>query len=129
MVEKPGILSRNQRVDNVRRNFIEVGMHAVARIAEITAHFLAVGAVNYRRELILRVAQFLNGGHIAYNAIVDQDEKHCHNQHSDGKYKPQHPGNTSGNGFLAALFGLFYILYILIILTIHIREFCFNLQS
>ena len=72
------VLGGDEGVDHFRRYFVEVGVHAVARIAEVAAKLLAVRRIEHRGELVLRILEFLHRRHITYHSVVDQDEKSGH---------------------------------------------------
>ena len=95
MVLETGILGGDESVDHVLRDFVVVGVYAVARIAVVTAHFLAVGRIENGSELIVGVLQLLDRRHIAYPAVVDQQEKYEHGCEADCKYFPYPSDNKA----------------------------------
>jgi hypothetical protein len=89
MLLETGILRGDQSVDHCGRNFIEVGVDAIARIAEITPQLDTVGTVDDRSEFILRVLEIFDRRHIADKAIVSHYEKSRDKHDNRRKQDPQ----------------------------------------
>ena len=88
MVLETCVLSGNQRVDDVGGDFGIIGVDTVTGVAVVTAHFLPVGRVDYRGELIVGVLKFFHRRHIAYPSVVDENEKEYDGYESDGENPP-----------------------------------------
>ncbi len=91
MILEAGVLRGDKRIDHGGRYFVEIGIHAVARVAEITSHLLAVGSVDNGGEFILRIFKFLNRRHISYHAIIHQHKEHSHENHEGSESNPHPP--------------------------------------
>lgn len=102
VILEAGVLGGDERVDHVLRDFVVVGIHAVACVAEVAAEFYAVGRVNDRCEFVSRVLKILDRRHVADHTVVDKCEKAEHGHSAGSESDPQPFDNLACARFHAA---------------------------
>ncbi len=76
MALKPHVLGGYKRIDDMGRHVLVVAVCAVALPLEVAAHLgRAVAGVDDRGELVMRVLKLLDRRHIAYHAVVDEQQQ------------------------------------------------------
>ena len=77
MAFETDIFGCDKGVDYVWRDFVEIGIHAVACATEVSPHLFAVGGEYDGSELVLRVFKFFDRRHVSYDSIIDKNEENC----------------------------------------------------
>ena len=91
MALEPHVLGSDERVDYVWRHVLVVAVCAVARALEIPSHLgSAVAGVDDRGELVMRILEFLDRGHVADYAVVDEQQQRGYDEACAEKRNP-HP--------------------------------------
>ena len=75
MTHETGILGGNQRFGQILGQLVKIHIHAVSLRPVVTPHFLATGSIDGRCELVGGVFQLVDGRHVTYHTVIDEDEQ------------------------------------------------------